>query len=168
MKVTRRIRALVLALAISLGATTGVALANDAAPAELALDAAPSADPAPTPAPPPSPIPPDTQSLEERLLAAQRALEAYRNADGPGRVAAIFGIIAALSWFLMGALKKTTVGGKWKKYIPKVLLGLGVVVGFSFYMASGAGVVASFIYGAGPPFATFIHELLFPSKPTEA
>ena len=61
--------------------------------------------------------------------------------------------------FLTRLLKTPLIERYGKGVIPKIGLGLGVAVGLFSALAAGQPVLDSVLYGAGPPLATFFHEL---------
>ena len=81
-------------------------------------------------------------------------------------IAALFAAIANL--LLSGVKRGMKLTSRGKKWLPRVALGLGVVVGVATYFIPGHSLVEALIYGGGPPGAIIIQEV-FPwvigSKP---
>lgn len=104
-----------------------------------------------------------------RLDEAKKALERYRSAES-GKTVLLFLLLAAVCNLLLSGLKRwRQLSDRGKKFLPWIALGLGVAVGFLSYAGTGAGMLESLLYGAGPPFAVLIQELVGPikSKPAE-
>ncbi|KKN38766.1 hypothetical protein LCGC14_0750290 [marine sediment metagenome] len=81
----------------------------------------------------------------------------------------IAALIAALANLLLSGIKRgMKLTSRGKKWLPRVALGLGVVVGVATYFIPGHSLVEALIYGGGPPGAIIIQEV-FPwvigSKP---
>mgnify|MGYP001558054214 FL=1 len=165
------------ALLILAGVLVGVAFADPTTDAPAPASAAPAAAPtvpvlpgdtapaAPAPAAgavtPAADAPPATA---EALLAELKKLRSdyatYKSAESGGKKAALFALISAVALFLMRLAKAPLANKYGKSVVPKVALALGVAVGLFAALAAGQPVLDSVLYGAGPPLATFMHELM--------
>lgn len=77
-------------------------------------------------------------------------------------IAALF---AALANLLLSVIKRwRNLSSRGKKWLPRIALGLGVVVGVATYFVPGTTLVEALLYGGGPPGAIIIQELFGPIK----
>lgn len=147
------------------------ALADDAAPPPapiVQVDAAPApagagfgTGSAVTPAPSSSTEPAPT--VAEQLEAVKKAFDAYKaEHESNTKKLLLFALIAVVCNLIMTGLKSVTAlgGDRGKKWIPVIMLGMGVVVGLFSSLGAGQSVGAAVLYGAGPPLSVFLHELL--------
>ena len=112
----------------------------------------------------PPPEPGSNTDILQRYEDVKRELDALKSADG-GKMLIWFMVIAAVTNLLISVVKRfMKVTSRGKKYLPWVALGLGVVTGFFSQAALGVGILAALWYGAGPPTAVLIQELVGPIK----
>ena len=128
-------------------------------------DAASVAEPSAQPSAQPTAVPAPERGtdLAVELAAARKALDEHRGATGPKKRLLLFGLLAAITWFLNGLIRR--VNNSWPKtWLPKIAAGLGAIAGGTTYLAGGASWPEALLYGFGPPLAVFLHEVLKPSN----
>jgi hypothetical protein len=132
---------------------------------EEAVADAPITDDGPTPEwMADAPEPGSNADLEEKLRAAQKAYSDLSGADG-GKMLFIFLLLAAACNLALSIIKRwRQLSDYGKKYLPWAALGLGIIVGFAAYAGTGAGILESAFYGAGPPLAVLLQELFHPIR----
>lgn len=97
------------------------------------------------------------------VVTAAKALR--RKEEGAKTALLIAALIAAICNLLLSGIKRwLRLSQRGKKWLPKIALALGVVVGGASSYALGVGALTAIIYGAGPPLAVFLQELLGPDK----
>lgn len=103
-------------------------------------------------------------NLAEALQEAIKRLEDLRSANG-GKMLLVFLMLAAFGNLFISGIKRLVrwragkISKRWKKWLPRIALGLGVVVGFLSYYGTDGNLIAAFLYGAGPPMAVFVQEI---------
>lgn len=113
--------------------------------------------------------PGSNEDMAKALEEAIKRLEDLRSAKG-GKMLLIFLMLAAFCNLGISGIKRLVIWKKgdlskrWKTWLPRIALILGVVVGFATYYGSGDGLMAAFFYGAGPAAAVLIQELFGPIK----
>ncbi len=113
--------------------------------------------------------PGSNEDLLIQLKEVKKAYEDLRGAQG-GKMLLIFLMLAAIGNALISGIKRVIIwkkeelSNRLKKWLPRIALILGVVVGFATYYGSGEGLLAAFLYGAGPATAVLVQELFGPVK----
>lgn len=141
-------------------------------PLAATRDAGPAAAVATSPAvSPDDPTTGSNEELAERYGAVKAELNRYKAAaSSTEKRLAIFGMLGAVAWLLIAAIKRVgKLTQRGKRWLPLVAAGLGVAVGAFTYLGAGQTWTLALFYGAGPWLAPFIQEVknaLWPGEPT--
>lgn len=124
-----------------------------------------------SPVTPETPTTGDDAELAERYDAVKAELDRYKAAaSSTEKRLAIFGMLGAVAWLLIAAIKRVgNLTARGKRWLPLVSAGLGVAVGAFTYLGAGQTWTLALFYGAGPWLAPFIQEVkkaLWPGEPT--
>lgn len=128
--------------------------------------AAPPVGVTPAPAAPLDLAPEPT--VEQRLAEALKLIEAYKAATSvTAKRVVIFGALSVGVKLLLDILLllMPVLGARAKKWIPYVAGAAGVLIGALTKLAAGEPWLVAILYGAGPPLAVYINELLKRRKP---
>lgn len=111
---------------------------------------------------------PDIATEAKELLEAYRALR--DRADGVTLRMGIAALVGAgLSLLIAVGRRFSAKLDSKRKWLPWVLLGIGVIVGISDQLSTGIGWAGAFASGGGPPLAILLHQLVknTPGKKSE-
>lgn len=132
-------------------------------PAHADIDAGPTIDAAAAVQPTTATgadIPIDRNDLVGQVKDLKHKIDVLRNADKGERAVAIAGLLAGLLFLAIAGLKKATgMTKRGKRWIPRVLVGLGGVAAAASLFAGGQGWVDSLIIGVGPPLGILANEI---------
>jgi hypothetical protein len=142
-----------------------LALAFDAGPADPSAPTDPPAATSPATDPPPD--------VAAAAGAVVKATEALRAPEGPTPKKFLWAaLIAAVANFVLSVVKLVTkMGDRGKKWLPRLTVPLGAVVGVCEYYLLGGSLFTAILYGGAPLGAIVIQELVGPIKskqPAEA
>lgn len=108
------------------------------------------------------PAEPSADDLLARIAALQAEIARYRSATTSAeKRLAIFSILAAMTWVLLAGLKTLSgMSTTAKRWLPRAAAFAGVAVGLFTKLAIGEPWLVAVLYGAGPPLAVLIQELI--------
>lgn len=154
-----------LLIVAGLGLAAGAALADpelaptpawvtDAGTAEVA-----AADVAATEAPP------TNAELVAGAAEVRDSYAAWRGSSGAARTAALLGLLASVTWLLIGLVRRLipVVSGRAKAWLPRVAWALGLVASVLTALAGGQPLLVA-LAGVGPPLAVALHEAVKPQR----